>query len=94
MTERAEGIEAIQRDIAEIANVMREINTLVVEQGDLVDNIQNNITSTAERTTEGTTELMSASNYQRSARTKMCWILLICFVILAIIIVVVVLKLT
>jgi t-SNARE complex subunit (syntaxin) len=92
ISEREEGIIAIQRDMAELNHMMKEVNMLVVEQGGQVDTITDNIMQTAVRTTEGTEELMGASKYQRSARNKMCWILLICTVIFAIVLVITLTK--
>ena len=47
----------------------------------LTDNIESNIVSTEANVKAGTGELRKASDYQKSSRKKLCWLLL-CLIIL------------
>ena len=57
---------------------------LVNDQGMMLDDIEANIERTADRTRAAGSELVRAERYQRSSRNKMCFILLIVAVILAV----------
>jgi len=56
----------------------------VNEQGEMIDNIENNISQTVVRTDQANQELTKASKYQKSARNKMCCLLLIILIVAAI----------
>ena len=54
---------------------------LVNDQGLQLDDIEANITRTADRTSEGHRELIQAERSQRAARNRSCWITTIVAVI-------------
>ena len=57
---------------------------LVNDQGQQLDDIEANITRTADRTLEGNRELLKAERSQRAARNRTCWILMVVAVVLII----------
>ena len=61
---------------------------LVNDQGGQLNDIEANITRTADRTREAQGELIQADRSQRSARNKMCWILMIVAIIMAVLVLV------
>lgn len=69
---------------------MQDLAVLVNDQGLQIDDLEANITRTADRTKEGTRELVQAERSQRAARNRSCYII----VIVAIILIVLALVLT
>jgi len=84
IAEREEGIREIESTINEVNTIFRDLAELVNEQGEMIDNIENNISQTVVRTDQANQELTKASKYQKSARNKMCCLLLIILIVAAI----------
>jgi len=84
IAEREEGIREIESTINEVNTIFRDLAELVNEQGQMIDNIENNISQTVVRTDQANQELVKASKYQKSARTKMCCLLLIILIVSAV----------
>lgn len=61
---------------------------LVNDQGLQLDDIEANITRTADRTSEGQRELIQAERSQKAARNRSCWIITIIAVILVVLVLV------
>lgn len=59
------------------------------DQGLQLDTIDSNITRVAASTQNAGGELVRAENYQKSARNRMCYILVIVAIVMAILIIVV-----
>ncbi|GBF90215.1 hypothetical protein Rsub_03348 [Raphidocelis subcapitata] len=68
--ERETEIRKVVETITELAQVMRDLSTLVVEQGTLLDRIE-----------EGTKELVKAEETQRSGRALRCIALLLVLIV-------------
>eukprot|EP01132_Coremiostelium_polycephalum_P005037 gene5037-6268_t len=79
--EREEGIKQIEQSIVEINEIFLDLSNLVAEDGVRLNNIEANIESSHLNVKEGVQELHQASKYQRSSRTKMCWLALILIVV-------------
>ena len=75
-------IEERERGIAEIQQQIGEVN----EQGNMIDDIEANIVSTAVRTKEAQKELTKADKSQKSARNKMVCLAITVFTALIILI--------
>lgn len=61
---------------------------LVNDQGGQLNDIEANIVSVAERTRQATGELRVAERSQRAARNRMCWILAIVGLVMAVLVLV------
>jgi len=68
--------------------LVQDLAVLVNDQGLQLDDIESNITRTADRTLEGNRELIQAERSQRSARNRTCWILMIVAVIMVVLVLV------
>eukprot|EP00050_Salpingoeca_kvevrii_P006085 m.287348 g.287348 ORF g.287348 m.287348 type:complete len:280 (+) comp11757_c0_seq1:59-898(+) len=88
--EREQGIQAIERDMMEINDIFRDLNTAVVDQGVILDHIESNMFSTSNNVERGTQELTKASHYQKKARNKMMCLLVIVAIVAAILVIVLV----
>lgn len=87
--EREAEIREIESGIHELNEIFRDLGTLVVEQGEMLDNIEQNVTSVSTNTAGAAEELATASEYQRKAgRRAACLMIImaivICIVLLAI----------
>eukprot|EP00798_Chlamydomonas_sp_ICE-L_P020130 gene20130-26861_t len=78
--ERDEQISRIVETITELATLMRDLSTLVVEQGTVLDRIDRNIEKVAEDVEEGVQELVKAEKTQKSGRMMICIIAMIVIV--------------
>lgn len=70
----------------------QDLAVLVNDQGMMLDDIESNITRTADRTADAGGQLRLAERSQRGARNKMCFILLAVTVVLAVIVLVLLLP--
>jgi len=83
---RAAAVRQIERDVTELSEMFSDLQTLVVTQQDLFDNIENNVLAARDQTQSGSQELVKAEKYQKSSQKRMCCLL---FLILGIIVAVV-----
>jgi t-SNARE complex subunit (syntaxin) len=81
--DREEGIKEIEKTVKEVNEIFIDLSNLVVEQGEMIDNIESNVEASVVDTSKGTEELVTASKYQKKARTKMCLLALILIVVAA-----------
>lgn len=86
LREREQAIRKIESDIVEVNQIFKDLATMVHDQGEVIDSIEANIESTSIQITEGTQQLIKASDYSRKARRKKFFMILILLVVLAIII--------
>lgn len=80
--ERDTEIQGLVRDIGELNEMFKDVATLVSDQGELVDDVEINISQTAECVDTAQKELISAERNQKSATTKK----LILFIIIGIVV--------
>ncbi|EJU03046.1 t-SNARE [Dacryopinax primogenitus] len=85
IAEREADIQEIETGIHELNEIFRDLGTLVVEQGGMLDNIERNITAVARDTAGADEELRTASEYQRKAGRRACWLLIIISVVICIV---------
>lgn len=83
--EREERIRQLEGDILDVNEIFRDLAALVYEQGEMIDNIEDNVTKAADHVEEGNTQLTKASEYQKKARKKKCCLVIILVVILGIV---------
>jgi syntaxin 12/13 len=86
---RTRDIRLIESEVADVAEMYRDMHILVHEQQEGIDMIENNIMSTKERTENASEQLVSAEGYQRKARKKQCCVVVILLVIIAVVVTVV-----
>ncbi len=82
-------IAEITRQIGEVNEMFQDLAVLINDQGAQLNTIDVQISSTAERTREGTRELVKAERSQRAARNKCLMRWIVSGVVLAVILVIV-----
>lgn len=87
--ERMREIQRIAKSVNDLAVLFKELATLVVEQGTILDRIDYNVEAAVENTKKGVVELKEAEKYQKSARASCCIIILCVGVVLSTIIIIV-----
>ncbi|KAL3266816.1 hypothetical protein HHI36_010970 [Cryptolaemus montrouzieri] len=90
LLERETRIRQIESDVLNVNEIMRELGALVQEQGGTIDTIENSIDHAVGNVQEGTEQLIKASQYQRSRRMKLLYLVLIFAIITAILIIIIV----
>ncbi|EDQ88090.1 uncharacterized protein MONBRDRAFT_26630 [Monosiga brevicollis MX1] len=88
--ERNQGIRELESQMTEVNDIFKDLAQIVQEQGDQLDSIEANLTTTASRTEQGVEELTRASRYQKSARGKALCLFVIVAVVAGIIAIIVV----
>lgn len=83
---RQDGIQAIERDLLEISEMFTDLNSLVNEQSDMLDMVENNISAARARTEHASEQLRQAEALQQKSRKRNCCILLIVMACLALVV--------
>lgn len=89
--ERESEIRNIEQSVGELNELFRDVAHMVHEQGGMLDIIEENVETTHDASRGAYSNLNQASNYQKSARSKACILLLILAIVLVIIVLAVVL---
>ncbi|KAF1960100.1 SNARE domain-containing protein [Byssothecium circinans] len=90
--ERESEIRNIEQSVGELNELFRDVAHMVHEQGAQLDIIEENVEVTHDASRGAHVNLKQANNYQKSARSKACILLLILALVLVIIILAVVLD--
>jgi len=80
--QRNEEIRKLEKDVVQLATLFRELNTLVVDQGELVDRIDHHVEVALTHTVGANTELKVAEEYQKASRKRWCCVIMILVFIL------------
>lgn len=83
--ERQAEIREIETGIHELAEIFNDLGTLVTTQGEMIDNIESNISSVAVDTSGAAEELNTASGYQRQAGRRAACLMVILVVVVSIV---------
>ncbi|KAK0446855.1 t-SNARE [Armillaria borealis] len=83
--ERENDIREIESGIHELAEIYRDLGTIVGEQGEMLDNIEANISSVALDTSRASEELTTAAHYQRKAGKRAACLMIVLTVVTAIV---------
>eukprot|EP00732_Lithocolla_globosa_P006027 Lithocolla_globosa_v1_NODE_6696_length_1048_cov_19.923464.p1 type:complete len:322 gc:universal NODE_6696_length_1048_cov_19.923464:1004-39(-) len=75
--EREKGITQIAQSINELAEIFREMQTLVIDQGTILDRIDYNVEMALADVKKGVKDIEESQKYQKKYRTKLCILLLI-----------------
>ncbi|EKM49746.1 uncharacterized protein PHACADRAFT_265399 [Phanerochaete carnosa HHB-10118-sp] len=83
--ERETEIREIETGIHELHEIFRDLGTLVQEQGNMLDNIESNISSIAVDTAGAAEELTTAHEYQRKAGRRAICLMFVLIVVVAVV---------
>jgi syntaxin 16 len=75
--EREKEITEIVESVTDLAQIMKDLSVLVIDQGTIVDRIDYNITNVATSVEKGVKELVKAEETQKKGGTVMCVMVLI-----------------
>ncbi|KAK4432650.1 syntaxin [Sesamum alatum] len=89
--ERHDAVRDLEKKLLELQQIFMDMAVLVEAQGDMLDNIESQVSSAVDHVQSGNTALQRAKSLQKSSRKWMCIAILI-LLILVVIIVVGVLK--
>ncbi|KAK6242986.1 hypothetical protein QUC31_009395 [Theobroma cacao] len=86
--EREREIQQVVESVNELAQIMKDLSVLVIDQGTIVDRIDYNIQNVATTVEEGLKQLQKAERTQKQGGMVMCATVLVimCFVMLALLI--------
>ncbi len=82
--ERYEGMERLERTMQDVNDIYRDLSVIIHHHGDMLDNIEMNVTDGMEHVERGTQQLEKAEKHQRKAQRSKCWLLAVLLVVLAI----------
>jgi t-SNARE complex subunit (syntaxin) len=83
--EREEDIREIEAGVHELAEIFRDLGTMVHQQGGMLDNIDYNIQSVHVDTSRAAEELNTAHEYQRKAGRRAACLMIILVIVVAIV---------
>ncbi|XP_076066430.1 syntaxin-7-like [Oratosquilla oratoria] len=83
--EREQSVRQLETDIVDLNEVMKELSSMVTQQSEVVDSIENNVETAHGHVEEGREELAKAAQYQSKYRRRLCILILILIVVLGII---------
>lgn len=92
--ERAEATEAIVQDAVELNQIVKDLAYLVHEDSAKIEEIVANVEDTKESVVKGNENLGAANELQQSFRKKICFVLIIVLVVLALISIPIIIKVT
>lgn len=86
--EREREIQQVAESVNELAQIMKDLSVLVIDQGTIVDRIDYNIQNVATTVEEGLKQLQKAERTQKQGGMVMCATVLVimCFVMLVLLI--------
>lgn len=86
LQEREKAIRQLESDILDVNTIFKDLASLVHDQGEVVDSIEQNIESTHVRVQEGTDHLRQAETYKAMKRKKICYLVAVALVLLVIVV--------
>ncbi|KAI8852241.1 t-SNARE [Chytridium lagenaria] len=89
ISEREKAINDIAKSIFGLTEIFKELQTMVIDQGTLLDRIDYNIEQVHAHVEDAHTQLLQGAKYQNRTRAKLCIIFLGLFVALFIIIIII-----
>ncbi|XP_075491239.1 syntaxin-132-like [Primulina tabacum] len=85
--ERHDAVRDLEKKLLELQQIFMDMAVLVEAQGDMLDNIESQVSSAVDHVQSGNTALQKAKTLQRSSRKWMCIAIVILLIIVAIIVV-------
>lgn len=86
ITEREQDIDSITRDVLDLNEIFKTLNTVVQEQGYLLDYIEHNVSNTVINVENAENELESANTKQKDTGKWLWWIFIILIVLLIVVV--------
>jgi len=83
--EREHEIREIETGIHELNEIFRDLGTMVIEQGGMLENIEANVTNSSRHVREANEELGQASEYQRKAGRRALCLMIVLVIVVAIV---------
>ncbi|EPS63772.1 hypothetical protein M569_11011, partial [Genlisea aurea] len=85
--ERHDAVRDLEKKLLDLQQIFLDMAVLVDAQGDLLDNIESQVSSAVDHVQSGNTALQRAKSLQRNTRKWMCIGILILLIIIAIVVV-------
>eukprot|EP00891_Asterochloris_glomerata_P001953 jgi/Astpho2/1953/Aster-00466 len=86
--ERHEAVKELEKSLMELHQVFLDMAVLVEAQGEMLDNIEQQVSKARDHVESGVGELIKAKKLQKSTRKWMCCALVVLLIIIAVIVVV------
>ncbi|XP_047315339.1 syntaxin-132-like [Impatiens glandulifera] len=87
MQERHDAVREVERKLLELQQIFLDMVVLVDAQGDLLDNIETQVSNAVDHVQSGNTMLQKAKKLQKSSRKCMCYAIILLLVIIAVVVV-------
>ena len=94
LQERHEDIKKLEKSIIELSNMITELNKLVQYQGEMIDNIVENVSKSKDYITKAEKELIAGKEKMKCKKNLKCTIAIIASIALLIIIIPIIVKFT
>ncbi|KAJ7976393.1 putative Syntaxin [Quillaja saponaria] len=88
--ERHDAVREVERKLLDLQQIFLDMAVLIDAQGDMLDNIESQVTSAVDHVQQGNTALQKAKKLQKNSRKWMCIAILILLIIVIIIVVAVI----
>ncbi|KAG5100116.1 hypothetical protein JHK82_045168 [Glycine max] len=88
--ERHEAVRDVERKLLDLQQIFLDIAVLVDAQGDMLDNIETQVSSAVDHVQQGNNALQKAKKLQRNSRKWMCIAIMILLIVIIIIVVAVI----
>ena len=94
LEERHKDIKKLEKSIIELSNMINELNKLVQYQGEMIDNIVENVSKSKDYITKAERELVAGKEKMKCKKNLKCTIAIIASIALLIIIIPIIVKFT
>ncbi|XP_059449153.1 syntaxin-132-like isoform X1 [Corylus avellana] len=85
--ERHDAVREIEKKLLDLHQIYLDMAVLVEAQGEILDNIENQVTTAVDHVHRGTSALQNAKKLQKNSRKWMCIAIIILLIIIAVIVV-------
>ncbi|XP_030226870.1 t-SNARE domain-containing protein 1 [Gadus morhua] len=89
LRQREEALLQIERDMLDVSQIMKDLASMVHEQGESIDSIEDYIQTGSSNVEMANQELAKASHHQRQMRKRKCYLLVVGAVVLIVLIIII-----
>ena len=75
-------IQKLADNFTQLAEIFKELNLLIVDQGTILDRIDYSLSQGKDNTAKANTELIKAENHQKCTRATSCLLILVVLIVL------------